>query len=138
MIQRVKGDFVIPEIKELWRKLLYRVVIRIIWPIIPISMEVLIRALIIKPITFPNQTVLVLAFIVPSSYLPDFRGEISINLISMGCLLATVPFFCSIVADHRTIYWMGFALLLFFMLLFMILDLMTTLRKHSNILDKGN
>ena len=138
IIKNIVSDWHIKQIKKIWHDFFYRVIIRILWPVIPISMEILIRLLIKSKIEFPNQTILIVAFIMPASYLPDFRSEISINLISMSCLLATIPFFCSIVTNHRIIYWTGFFLFIFFMLLFLLLDFFTTYRKHSSIIDKGD
>ena len=138
IFKNIINDWHIKEIKNIWNNFFYRCIIRILWPLIPISMEFLVRFLIKVEIQFPNKTILVLAFIIPASYLPDFRGEISINLISMACLLATIPFFCSIISNDEIIYWVGFILFLFFILIFLILDFLTTYRKHSNIIEKGD
>ena len=135
-IKNILADRELEEVKELWNTFFYRIIIRVIWPIVPICLEIFIRVLINKQVTFPNQTVLVLAFILPSSYLPDFKTEISINLISMLCLIATVPFFCSIVSNQGIVFWMGFILFVFFLILFLLLDFLKTYKSYSKIIEQ--
>jgi len=135
-LKRIFSDREIPDLKELWDSYIYRVIIRVLWPIVPICMEIFIRFLIKKAIVFPNQTILVLAFIVPASYLADYKSEISINIISMLCLFSTAPFFCSIVSNSLLIYWVGFILFIFFIVLFIILDFFATLKKHSIFIEQ--
>jgi len=108
------------EIKEIWNKFFYKIIIRILWPVFPIGMEIFIRGLLKMNIIFPNKSVLILTFIIPALYLPDYKdkGEISLTLLSMCCLLSATPFFCSIISQDRIIFWVGFTLLLFYIILF--------------------
>lgn len=122
------------EIKKIKEDFYYKIIIRILWPIFPIGMEVLIRSLLGLEIIFPNKSILILAFIIPALYLPDYKSEISLTLLSMCCLLSAVPFFCSIIKQSKEIFWIGFILLLIYIFLFVFLDYFSYQKKYSSLL----
>lgn len=122
------------EIEKIKSEFIYKIIFRILWPIFPIGMEIAIRFLLELEIIFPNKSILVVTFIVPALYLPDYKDKISLTLLSMCCLLSATPFFCSIVSQKRLIFFVGLFLLLLYIILFTIFDYFSYRKKYSNLL----
>jgi hypothetical protein len=112
-----------------------KIIVRIIWPIIPIGMEILIQYLLQMHVSFPNKSFLVLDFIVPVSYLPDYKNEVYIHLLVMCCFISMIPFFCAIVSDAAYILWIGFYLLILFVVCFTVIDYFRYRQKISRLGD---
>ncbi len=119
----------------MWNELSLRVITRLLWPLIPISMEVAIRYLVAGNIVFPNQSILVLAFILPASYLTDFRGKVPIHLISMLCLIGTVPFVSSVLTSDPVVYWVGLYVFLIYAAAFLAVDVLLTYKKAKEAIE---
>jgi hypothetical protein len=124
------------QLKSIRNAFLYKLIVRILWPIIPIAMEIIIRTLLKIDIVFPDKTILVLAFIIPALFLPDYKGEISLSLLGMCLLFSATPFFCSIVSEDRIIFWIGFFMLLFYIAVFVTLAYLSHRRECSDLLRK--
>lgn len=119
----------------MWNELILRSITRLLWPLVPIGMEVALRFYVSGAIVFPNQSILVLAFILPAAYIADFKGEIPVNLISILSLIGTVPFMSSIVVDKPVVYWSGFSLYVFYLLLFLAIDVVTTYQRVKEVAE---
>ena len=119
----------------MWNELILRSITRLLWPIVPIGMELALRFYVTGSFEFPTQSILVLAFIIPAAYLTDFKGEVSVNLISILSLAGTVPFMSSVVVNKPIVYWSGFYLYLFYLALFLLIDIVTTYQKVKEVAE---
>lgn len=98
-------------------------------------MELALRFFMTGSFVFPNQSILVLAFVLPAAYLTDFRNKVSINLIGILCLIGTVPFMSSVVVNKPIVYWSGFYLYLSYLLLFLSIDIVATYQKIKEVAE---
>ena len=119
----------------LWNGFLMRTITRLLWPLLSVGMEVVFRFYISDTIVFPNQSILVLAFILPAAYISDFKNEVPVNLIAMLSLIGTVPFMSAIAIDKPIVYWSGFSLYVFYLLLFLSIDVTKTYQRIKEVTE---
>lgn len=119
----------------MWTEFILRSITRLLWPLVPIGMELALRFYVTDSLVFPNQSILVLAFIIPAAYITDFKGDVSVHLISILSLVGTVPFMSSVVVNKPIVYWSGFYLYAFYLALFLLIDAVTTYQKVKEVAE---
>ncbi len=120
-----------------------RICIRLLLPFYPIFFECLIGLFLEKDIgfTFPNKSVIIIAMIMPISYLPDFFR----NANRRSCLIialfielpSTVAFVCYLFEGKIRILWFGLLILSISMIVFLILDYIIYRRNLSDLYERG-
>lgn len=108
--------------------ILNNVILRIIWPFFPIIVEMCVEFFTVQSLgfLFPNKSILIIALILPITYLPDYHNRIDNRVylrIAMYCEIPSLGLFiCYLFEKDVLQLWGGFVVLIATIIGFILLD----------------